>query len=101
MSTPIFYINPRWIDDKKIRPAEQAYYLRLKWATDDNMKYNPAKDEKGNPIKGTGARHIINNIIRIKTLKGEFLVTDGKLIGYDHIGNKIERTPGTTCSENF
>jgi len=36
-----------------------------------------------------------------KNSEREFLVTDGKLIGYEYIGNEIERTPGITCSENF
>ena len=37
-----------------------------------NIKHNPAKNEKGNPTKGTAIWHKINNIIRIKTLKGNF-----------------------------
>lgn len=79
-----------WTRDSQ--PGELAYERWLKEVTDENMKYYPAKDKKGNPIEGTGARHIVTSIIRIKTPKGEFLVSDGKLQGYDHFGNLRERT---------
>lgn len=72
------------------QPGELAYYDWLKKATNDNMKYNPARDEEGAPIKGTGAKHVVNQIIRVKTTKGEFLVTNGELTGYDRDGNPIK-----------
>jgi hypothetical protein len=53
------------------------------------MKYNCAKDEMGNPVKGTGARHIVITIIRIRTMKGEYRVSDGLLESCDHNGNKL------------
>jgi len=44
-----------WIRDPQ--PNELAYYNWVKKVTDENMKYNPAKDEKGNPKKGRYARY--------------------------------------------
>ena len=52
--------------------SEIIAQLELKRATEVNIKYNSAKNEKGNPTKGTAIWHKINNIIRIKTLKGNF-----------------------------
>lgn len=40
------------------QPNELPYERWLKEVTDDNMKYNQARDEKGNPVKGTGVRHM-------------------------------------------
>ena len=75
-------------------PGELAYYRWLERVTDDNMRWNPAKDEKGNEVKGTGARQIVDHIIRVKTVKGEFLITASRLQGYDHLGNMT----GVSCS---
>jgi len=79
-----------WPRDEQ--PNERAYYNWLKDVHDENWKPNPAKDERGNEIKGTGAKHVIQGILRVRTVKGEFLVTDGKLVGYDAFGNVRERT---------
>lgn len=71
------------------QPGENAYYKRLVDSVDPQTgKYYSKKDERGSPVKGTGARHIVDQIVRIRTLKGEFLYTLGRLEGYDHIGNK-------------
>ena len=71
------------------QPGENAYYKGLVQSVDpESGKYYPARNAKGNPIKGTGAKHVVNQIIRIRTLKGEFLYTLGSLEGFDHIGNK-------------
>jgi len=83
-------LNATWPRDEQ--PNEIPYYNWVKEVTDENWKYNPQRDEEGNTIKGTGAKHVIQGIIRIRTVKGEFLVTDGKLVGYDAFGNKRERT---------
>ncbi|MDW0249805.1 MAG: hypothetical protein QN702_09315 [Nitrososphaeraceae archaeon] len=69
---PIFNALRFIININATKLSEIKPQLELKRATDDNIKYNPAKNEKGNPIKGTAIWHKINNIIRIKTLKGNF-----------------------------
>lgn len=75
---------------RDLQPGERSYYNWVKLATDDKMKWNPARAEDGAPIKGTGAKHIVNQITRVKTSKGEFLVTNGTLTGYDLHGNSVQ-----------
>ena len=71
------------------QPGENAYYKWLVQSVDPQTgNYYCERDAKGNPIIGTGAKHIVDQIIRIRTLNGEFLYTLGRLEGYDHIGNK-------------
>ena len=78
---------------RDLAPGELAYYNFLKRSTDDDMNWNTARDDRGNEIKGTGARYVIDGIIRVRTVKGEFLVSYGRLEGYDEIGNKT----GVSC----
>lgn len=79
-----------WPRDRQ--PGEMSYYLWLKKVTDEDMNWNPALDERGAPIEGTGAKHIVNQIIRVKTKDGQFLLTNGELIGYDYNGNPLQHT---------
>jgi len=75
-------------------PGELAYYKWVKLSTDDRMNWNPVRDEKGNPVKGTGARYLVDQINRVRTADGEFLLSIGRLKGYDNMGNKT----GKSCN---
>jgi len=61
---------------------------------EDNEVYYQAKDQKGNPIKGTGPKYLIKSIFRLRKNGKEFLFSLGKLVGYDSLGNiKIRNCP--------
>jgi len=62
---------------------------------EENQEYYTAKDQKGNPIKGTGPKYLIKSIFRLRSNKGkEYLFSLGKLEGYDSLGNiKIRNCP--------
>lgn len=53
-------------------------------------EFHPQKNEEGIPIKGTGARHVVNVITRVRDAKGksEYLLAKGSLIGFDVGGIK-------------
>ena len=63
--------------------------LWLQKVTDpDTGKFYEQRDPKtGNTIKGTGPKHLIRQIVRIRTSDGkEFLYSNGKLTGFDVTG---------------
>ena len=71
--------------------------LWLQKVTDpDTGKFYEQRDPRtGNTIKGTGPKHLIRQIVRIRTSEGkEFLYSNGKLTGFDVLGEVAT----VTCS---
>lgn len=69
------------------RPTDQAAYENWLSAVvnQETGNFHQARNEEGAPIQGTGARHVITVITRVRDAKGknEFLLSKGSLIGYD------------------
>ena len=88
-------VSTTWPRDK---PIEQTMYETwLQKVTDpDTGKFYEQRDPKtGNTIKGTGPKHLIRQIVRIRTSDGkEFLYSNGKLTGFDVLGEVAT----VTCS---
>jgi hypothetical protein len=84
-----------WPRDK---PIDQVMYETwLQKVTDpDTGKFYEQRDPKtGNTIKGTGPKHIVRQIVRIRTTDGkEYLYSNGKLTGFDALGEVAT----VTCS---
>ena len=84
-----------WPRDK---PIDQVMYETwLQKVTDpDTGKFYEQRDPKtGNTIKGTGPKHLIRQIVRIRTTDGkEYLYSNGKLTGFDALGEVAT----VTCS---
>ena len=60
-------------------PTEVVYKEFMKTISDKKAKtFNSQKDVHGIPVKGTGATHTINTIVRVRTPEGEFLYTKRK-----------------------
>ena len=59
----------------------------------ETNEYNPARNKEGGAIKGTGAKHIVTQIMRIRTKKdrSEYLITQGAISGFDAFGNVVRR----------
>jgi hypothetical protein len=79
-----------WPHDK---PTEQIAYENWleKVVNPDTKEYYPARNKEGNPIKGTGAKHTIGQIIRLRRKDGkEFLYSLGECLGYDALGNVVD-----------
>jgi hypothetical protein len=75
-----------WPRDK---PIDQVMYETwLQKVTDpDTGKFYEQRDKNGNTIKGTGPKHLIRQIVRIRTSDGkEFLYSNGKVTGFDALG---------------
>ena len=54
----------------------------------DTNEFYPALNKAGNPLKGTGPKRIVQQIIRIKRKDGnEYLYSTGEVNGYDAFGN--------------
>jgi hypothetical protein len=53
-------------------------------------EFHPERIDEGIPIKGTGARHVVTVITRVRDVDGkkEYLLSKGKLIGFDAGGIK-------------
>jgi hypothetical protein len=62
--------------------------LRFQKVTDpDTGKFYEQRDRNGNTIKNTGPKHLVIQIVRIRTSDGkEFLYSNGKLTGFDVLG---------------
>ncbi len=74
------------------KPVIQSVYEKFMGKITDKSgkRFNPARDNNGTPIKGTGASHSIMNITRIKRSdKSEFLYTKGTISGYDGMGDAV------------
>jgi hypothetical protein len=76
------------------RPKPPIQWVYEQWQNDvydeENEEYYPERDQRGNPIKGTGAKYLINNIFRVRTNKNgkEYLISMGRLEAFDSFGNK-------------
>ena len=85
-------VSTTWPRDK---PNEQTMYeLWLKKVTDpDTGKFYEQRDNNGNTIKGTCPKHIVRQIVRIRTSDGsEFLYSNGMLTGFDALGEIATET---------
>jgi hypothetical protein len=79
-------VSTTWPRDK---PMEQTMYeIWLQKVTDpDTGKFYEQRDKNGNTIKGTGPKHIVRQIVRIRTSEGkEYLYSNGKVTGFDVMG---------------
>jgi hypothetical protein len=75
-----------WPRDK---PIDQVMYETwLQKVTDpDTGKFYEQRDQNGNTLKGTGPKHIVRQIVRIRTSEGkEYLYSNGKVTGFDVMG---------------
>ena len=71
------------------------YETWLQKVTDpDTGKFYEQRDPKtGNTIKGTGPKHIVRQIVRIRTNEGkEYPYSNGKLTGFDNLGEVATET---------
>lgn len=73
--------------------AQLSYEEFLKQIVNpETNEYYPARNKAGNEIKGTGAKHIVNQIIRLRRKDGsEVLYSLGRIQGYDAFGNSVHR----------
>ena len=56
----------------------------------DTNEFYPALNKAGNPIKGTGPKHTVTQVIRFRKRDGkEFLYSSGEVNAYDSFGNVI------------
>jgi len=84
-----------WPHDKPIAQISYENWLEQVVNPDTNEFY-PARNKEGNPIKGTGAKHIVTQIIRLRRKDGsEYLYSLGECRGYDALGNVV----GLTCAK--
>ena len=84
-----------WQHFKSTPQLEYENWLE-KVVNPDTNEFYTALDKAGNPIKGTGPKHTITQIIRFRRKDGkEFLYSLGELKGYDAFGNQI----GCTCAK--
>ena len=82
-------VTVSWPRDK---PTAQKYYET--WLNTvkypDTGKFYEKRDKNGNTIKGTGPKHLVRQIVRIKTADGkEWLYSNGRVTGYDVTGDSI------------
>ena len=63
----------------------------------DTGKFYEQRDPRtGNTIKGTGPKHLVRQIVRIRTSDGkEFLYSNGKVTGFDVMGEVATETVQT------
>ena len=78
-----------WPHDKPVAQIAYENWLE-KVVNPDTNEFYPALNREGNPIKGTGPKHTITQIIRLKRKDGsEFLYSIGEVNGYDAFGNIV------------
>ena len=81
-----------WPHDKPIAQIVYENWLE-KVVNPDTKEFYPALNKAGNPIKGTGPKHIVQQIIRFRRKDGsEFLYSQGEVNGYDAFGNVAQCT---------
>jgi len=81
-----------WPHDKPIAQIAYENWLE-KVVNPDTNKFYPALNKAGNPIKGTGPKHTVTQIIRFRRKDGsEFLYSLGELRAYDALGNIVPCT---------
>lgn len=81
-----------WPHDKPVAQISYENWLEQVVNPETNEFYT-ALNKAGNPIKGTGPKHTITQIIRFRRKDGsEFLYSLGQCQGYDAFGNVIPLT---------
>ena len=77
-----------------IRQAQMQYQLWLKKVQDpDTGEFYKQRDKDGNIIKGTFPKHIVRQIVRIRTSDDkEYLYSNGYLIGFDVVGDPVSQS---------
>ena len=81
-----------WPHDKPIAQIGYENWVE-KVVNPDTNEFYPALDKAGNPIKGTGPKHTITQIIRFRRKNGnEFLYSLEEVNAYDAFGNVVGRT---------
>ena len=77
--------------DKPVAQLSYEEFLKIIVNPDTN-EYYPARNKAGDEIKGTGAKHIVNQIIRFRRKDGkEYLYSLGRIEGHDAFGNSVHR----------
>ena len=80
-----------WPHDKSMRQVNYEELMKVIVNPDTN-EYYPARNKAGNEIKGTRAKHIVTQIIRLRRKDGkEYLYSQGAISGYDAFGNVVRR----------
>lgn len=78
--------------DKSIPQRSYEEWLEVV-VNPDSKEFYPARNKDGSPIKGTGGKHIITQIIRLRRKDGsQSLYSLGELQAYDAFGNMIPST---------
>lgn len=74
--------------------AQIQYQLWLKKVQDpDTGEFYKQRDKDGNIIKGTTPKHIVRQIVRIRTSDDkEYLYSNGYLIGFDVVGDPVPQS---------
>ena len=80
-----------WPRDKPIERSMWESWLQ-KVTNPDTGKFYEQRDNNGNMIKGTGPKHVIKTIVRIRTNDvSEFLYSKGRVTGIDVIGDVVSQ----------
>jgi hypothetical protein len=78
-----------WPRDKPIAQKEYENWLK-KIQDPDTGKFYEQRDKNGNTIKGTGPKHLIRQIVRVRTSDDkEFLYSNGFLVGFNALGDPV------------
>ena len=78
-----------WPHDKPTAQIAYENWLE-KVVNPDTNEFYPALNKAGNPIKGTGPKHTVTQIIRFRKRNGkEFLYSSGEVNAYDAFGNVV------------
>ena len=81
-----------WQHDKSVPQLKYENWLE-KVVNPDTNEFYTALNKAGNPIKGTGPKHKVTQIIRFRRKDGsEFLYSLGELQAYDAFGNIVPCT---------
>ena len=82
-------VSSHWPRD--MPQAQIMYNLWLKKVQDpDTGEFYHERDKDGNIIKGTFPKHIVRQIVRIRTNEGkEWLYSNGYVLGYDAVGDPV------------
>ena len=80
-----------WLHDKSMRQINYEELLKVIVNPESN-EYYPARNREGGAIKGTGVKHIVTQIIRLRRKDGkEYLYSLGRIEGFDAFGNVVAR----------
>jgi hypothetical protein len=80
-------VSTNWPRDKPIEQVMYETWLQKVIDPDTGKFYERRDPKSGNTIKGTGPKHLVIQIVRIRTSDGkEHLYSNGKLTGFDVLG---------------